>query len=114
MLKLIANIAQEAFTAFRFAGIAEPAAEEDQADDHEAERLPLGEAGVAPPAEDTPAEAPEEAPAPETADEPVETGETETPDNAAGADHLDRHDTGTPVSQLRKRLALIMPSEARK
>ena len=66
--------------------------EEDQADDHEAKRLPLDEAGVAPPAEAAPAEAPEEAPAPETADEPVETGETETPDKAAGADHLDRHD----------------------
>ena len=88
--------------------------EEDQADDHEAERLPLGEAGVAPPAEDTPAEAPEEAPAPETADEPVEAGEAETPDDSSGADDLDGHDTGTPVSQLRKRLALIMPNEARK
>ena len=88
--------------------------EEDQADDHEAERVPLGEAGVAPPAEAAPAEAPEEAPAPETADKPVETGEAEAPDDSSGADDPDGHDTGTPVSQLRKRLALIMPNEARK
>ena len=87
---------------------------EDQADDHEAERLPLGEAGVPATAEDAPAAPPEEAPAPETADEPVETGEAEVQDNSPGADHPDEHDTGTPVSQLRKRLALIMPSEARK
>ena len=96
--------------------------EEDRADDHEAERLPLGEAGVpataedapAAPPEDAPAAPPEEAPAPETADEPVETGEAEAPDNSPGADHPDGHDTGTPVSQLRKRLALIMPSEAKR
>jgi ATP-dependent Clp protease protease subunit len=88
--------------------------EEDRADDHEAERLPLGEAGVPATAEDAPAAPPEEAPAPEPADEPVETGEAEAPDNSPGADHPDGHDTGTPVSQLRKRLALIMPSEARK
>ena len=88
--------------------------EEDQADDHEAERLPLGEAGGTPPAEDTPSEAPEEAPAHETAAEPVEAGEAEALEKPAGADHPDGHDTGTPVSQLRKRLALIMPSEARK
>jgi len=94
--------------------------EEDKADDHEAERLPLGEAGVPATAEDapgrrsTPVAPPEEAPAPEPADEPVETGEAEAPDNSPGADHPDEHDTGTPVSQLRKRLALIMPSEARK
>ena len=87
--------------------------EEDQADDHEAERLSLGEAGVAPPAEAAPAAPPEEAPAPETADEPVETGEAEASGDVAGADHPDGHDTGTPVSQLRKRLALIMPSEAK-
>ena len=87
--------------------------EEDQADDHEAERLPLGEAGGTPPAEAAPAEAPEEAPAPETAAESVETGEVEAPDDSSGADDLDGHDTGTPVSQLRKRLALIMPSEAK-
>lgn len=88
--------------------------EEDQADDHEAERLPLGEAGGPATAEDAPAAPAEEAPAPESADEPVETGEAEAPDNSPGADHPDEHDTGTPVSQLRKRLALIMPSEARK
>ena len=88
--------------------------EEDKADDHEAERLPLGEAGVPATAEDAPAAPPEEAPAPEPADEPVEAGEAEAPDISPGADHPDEHDTGTPVSQLRKRLALIMPSEARK
>ena len=88
--------------------------EEDKADDHEAERLPLGEAGVPATAEDAPAAPPEEAPAPEPADEPVEAGEAEAPDISPGADHPDENDTGTPVSQLRKRLALIMPSEARK
>ena len=88
--------------------------EEDQADDHEAERLPLGEAGGAATAEDATAEAPEEASAPETADEPVEAGEAETPDNGSGADSPSGRDTGTPVSQLRKRLALIMPSEAQR
>jgi ATP-dependent Clp protease protease subunit len=88
--------------------------EEDRADDHEAERLPLGEAGVPATAEDAPAAPPEETPAPEPADEPVETGEAEAPDNSPGADNHNGHDTGTPVSQLRKRLALIMPSEARK
>lgn len=88
--------------------------EEDKADDHEAERLPLGEAGVPATAEDAPAAPPEETPAPEPADEPVETGEAEAPDNSPGADHPDGHDTGTPVSQLRKRLALIMPSEAKR
>ena len=88
--------------------------EEDKADDHEAERLPLGEAGVPATAEDAPAAPPEEAPAPEPADEPVEAGEAEVPGISPGADHPDEHDTGTPVSQLRKRLALIMPSEARK
>jgi ATP-dependent Clp protease protease subunit len=87
--------------------------EEDRADDHEAERLPLGEAGVPATAEDAPAAPPEEAPAPEPADEPVETGEAEAPDNSPGADNPNGHDTGTPVSQLRKRLALIMPSEAK-
>ena len=87
--------------------------EEDRADDHEAERLPLGEAGGTPPAEDTPAEAPEEAPAPETAAESVETGEVEAPEKPAGANHPDEPVPGTPVSQLRKRLALIMPSEAK-
>ena len=88
--------------------------EEDKADDHEAERLPLGEAGVPATAEDAPAAPPEEAPAPEPADEPMETGEAEAPDNSPGADHPGEHDTGTPVSQLRKRLALIMPSEAKR
>ena len=88
--------------------------EEDRADDHEAERLPLGEAGVPATAEEAPAAPAEEAPAPETADEPVEIGEAEAPDTSPGADHPDEHNTGTPVSQLRKRLALIMPSEARK
>ena len=88
--------------------------EEDKADDHEAERLPLGEAGVPATAEDAPAAPSEEAPAPESAVEPVEAGEAEVPDNSPGADHPDEHDTGTPVSQLRKRLALIMPSEAKR
>ena len=87
---------------------------EDQADDHEAERLPLGEAGVPATAEDAPAAPPEETPAPEPADEPVEAGEAEVPGISPGADHPDEHDTGTPVSQLRKRLALIMPSEAKR
>ena len=88
--------------------------EEDRADDHEAERLPLGEAGVPATAEDAPAAPPEETPAPEPANEPVETGEAEAPDNSPGADNPNGHDTGTPVSQLRKRLALIMPSEAKR
>ena len=87
--------------------------EEDQADDHEAERLSLGEAGVAPPAEAAFAAPPEEASAPETADEPVETGEAEASEKPAGANHPDESVPGTPVSQLRKRLALIMPSEAK-
>ena len=63
--------------------------EEDRADDHEAERLPLGEAGVPATAEEAPAAPAEEAPAPETADEPVETGEAEAPDTSPGADHPD-------------------------
>jgi ATP-dependent protease ClpP protease subunit len=88
--------------------------EEDKADDHEAERLPLGEAGVPATAKDALAAPAEEAHAPESADEPVETGEAEAPDNSPGADHPNGHDTGTPVSQLRKRLALIMPSEAKR
>lgn len=87
---------------------------EDQADDHEAERLPLGEAGVPASAEDALAAPPKETPAPEPSDEPVETGEAEAPEDAPGADHPNEHDTGTPVSQLRKRLALIMPSEAKR
>lgn len=94
--------------------------EEDKADDHEAERLPLGEAGGPATAEDapgrrsTPVAPPEEAPAPEPSDERMEAGEAEAPENIPGADHPDEHDTGTPVSQLRKRLALIMPSEAKR
>ncbi len=88
--------------------------EEDKADDHEAERLPLGEAGGPATAEDAPAAPPEETPDPEPSDEPVETGEAEAPEDAPGADHPSGHDTGTPVSQLRKRLALIMPSEAKR
>ena len=93
--------------------------EEDRAND-EAERFPLDEAWVPATAEDAPPTPSEEAPVPEPADESVETGEAEAPGNATqshpltGADHPDGHDTGTPVSQLRKRLALIMPSEARK
>ncbi|MGX8707034.1 MAG: head maturation protease, ClpP-related [bacterium] len=88
--------------------------EEDKPDDHEAERLSLGEAGVPATAENAPAAPPAEAPAPEPADEPAETGEAEAPDDSSGARHPDGRDAGTPVSQLRKRLALIMPSEAKR
>ncbi len=53
-----------------------------------------------------------EAPAPEPAAEPAGTGETEAPERFPGADHPGRPDAGTPIGQLRKRLALIMPIEA--
>lgn len=64
------------------------------------------------------AEAENAAPAPETAaglppDVPAEAGEAEVPEDSPGANHPDEPDTGTPIGQLRKRLALIMPSEAK-
>jgi hypothetical protein len=52
------------------------------------------------------ASAPEEA-APEPAKEPVDTGEPEAPEQH------DEPESGVPIGQLRKRLALIMPSEAK-
>ena len=82
--------------------------EEDKADDHEAERLPLGEAGVPTTAKDAPAAPPEEAPAPEPSDEPVESGEPEA------SEQHNEPESGVPIGQLRKRLALIMPSEAKR
>ena len=54
-----------------------------------------------------------EAPAPEPAAEPAGAGETEAPGRFSGADHPSRPDAGTPIGQLRKRLALIMPTEAK-
>ena len=87
---------------------------EGQANGQEAEHISLGEAGSAPPAEASVAAPPEEAPAPESADVPADAGEAEAPDISAGADHPDEPVPGTPVSQLRKRLALIMPSEAKR
>ena len=64
------------------------------------------------------AEAENAASAPETAaglpsDVPAEAGEAEVPEDSPGANHPDEPDTGTPIGQLRKRLALIMPSEAK-
>ena len=52
------------------------------------------------------APAPEEA-APESTDEPVDTGEPEAPEQH------NEPESGVPIGQLRKRLALIMPSEAK-
>ena len=54
-----------------------------------------------------------EAPAPEPAVEPAGAGEAEAPECVTGAGQPDQPDTGTPIGQLRKRLALIMPNEAK-
>ena len=63
-------------------------------------------------------EAENAAPTPEAAislppDVPAEAGEAEAPEDSPGANHPDEPDSGTPIGQLRKRLALIMPSEAK-
>ena len=52
------------------------------------------------------APAPKEA-VPEPSDEPVETGEPEA------SEQHNEPESGVPIGQLRKRLALIMPSEAK-
>jgi hypothetical protein len=79
--------------------------EEDSADDHEAERLPLGEAGVPATAEDAPAAPPEETPAPEPADEPVETGEAEAPEDAPGAEGAERRRGGAHLEGIPEQLS---------
>ena len=88
--------------------------EEDKADEQQ-ERQPVqtGEAEGA-----QTAEAANAAPAPEPAaptqpDEPVGTGEAEAPEHVSGAVHPDAPDDGAPIGQLRRRLALIMPNEAK-
>ncbi len=55
----------------------------------------------------------QEAAEPEYSDRPADAGETTAPGNSPGADHPDEPESGTPIGQLRKRLALIMPSEAK-
>ena len=62
--------------------------------------------------------APEASP-PDPADPPVDTGKTEAPEGRAAdepqanEEHTEPQDSGIPVSQLHKRLALIMPKEAK-
>ena len=58
------------------------------------------------------AEASPEASPQEPAHLPEEPGENHAQDEPAEKEQLHMPDTGTPVSQLRKRLALIMPKEA--
>ena len=65
------------------------------------------------------AEAAHAAPAPEAtssdpADPSVGSGETTASDQRFDTEPTEPPDTGTPIGQLRKRLALIMPEEARK
>ena len=55
----------------------------------------------------------QEAAEPECSDRPADAGEATAPGNSPGADHPDEPESGTPIGQLRKRLALIMPSEAK-
>ena len=77
--------------------------------DEQPEQQPVqtGEAEGAQTAETTNAAPAPEAAAPEPADKPVDTGEPEAPE------HHDEQESGVPIGQLRKRLALIMPSEAK-
>ena len=44
---------------------------------------------------------------------PADAGETPVPEDSSGTKHPDEPESGTPIGQLRKRLALIMPSEAK-
>ena len=64
------------------------------------------------------AEAENAAPAPEAAatqpaNQSVATGEATAPEDSPGEEQPDTPEPGTPIGQLRKRLALIMPSEAK-
>ena len=54
-----------------------------------------------------------EAVATEPPNTPADAGETPVPEDSSGTNHPDEPESGTPIGQLRKRLALIMPSEAK-
>jgi ATP-dependent Clp protease protease subunit len=54
-----------------------------------------------------------EAVATEPPNTPADAGETPVPEDSPGTNHPDEPESGTPIGQLRKRLALIMPSEAK-
>ena len=88
--------------------------EEDKADEQQ-ERQPVqtGEAEGAQTAEAANAAPAPEPAAPNPTDEPVGTGEAEAPEHVSGAVHPDAPDDGAPIGQLRRRLALIMPNEAK-
>ena len=88
---------------------------EDDADE-QSEKQPAttGEAEAAHTAEAENAAPAPEAAVTETADQPAVAGAAKAPEDSSGANHPDVPDSGTPIGQLRKRLALIMPSEAKK
>ena len=88
---------------------------EDDADE-QSEKQPAttGEAEAAHTAEAEDAAPAQEAAVTETADQPATAGAATAPEDSSSANHPDVPDTGTPIGQLRKRLALIMPSEAKK
>ena len=81
---------------------------EDKSDEQPEQQLvQTGEAEETQTAEAENAASAPEAAAFEPANEPVDTGEPEAPEQH------DEPESGVPIGQLRKRLALIMPSEAK-
>ena len=88
---------------------------EDKSDEQPEQRPVSTEEAEKAQAAETAKAAPAETEAARMADNlPVESGKSEAPEQSSDAVIPDGPNTGTPVGQLRKRLALIMPDEARK